>query len=42
LETASAIVDRFLKLGKETGIDAICVVVLDSGGHTFAIKSQDG
>jgi uncharacterized protein GlcG (DUF336 family) len=42
LETASANVDKSLNLGKESGIDAICVVVLDSGGHPVASKSQDG
>lgn len=42
LETANAIVTESLKQGQDIGIDAICVVVLDSGGIPVALQSQDG
>lgn len=42
LETATTIVDFSLKLADDAGLNAICVVVLDSGGNPVAFKSQDG
>jgi uncharacterized protein GlcG (DUF336 family) len=42
LDAANSIVNESLKLGRDIGIDAICVVVLDSGGIPVALQSQDG
>lgn len=42
LETANTIVEESLKQGREIGLDAICVVVLDSGGIPVALQSEDG
>jgi uncharacterized protein GlcG (DUF336 family) len=38
LEHASAIVDTALAEGARLGLHPLCVVVLDAGGHTLALK----
>ncbi len=42
LEQASIIVDATLAKGKELGLNALTVAVLDDGGHLKAFKREDG
>jgi uncharacterized protein GlcG (DUF336 family) len=42
LDAANSIANESIKQGRDIGIDAICVVVLDSGGIPVALQSQDG
>jgi len=42
LETASKILDHALLLGRKESMLPLTVVVLDSGGHLVAMKSEDG
>lgn len=41
LEQASAIVDAALAEGQRLGCHPLCVVVLDTGGHTLALKRSE-
>ena len=42
LEQASVICDATLAKGKEMGLNALTVAVLDDGGHLKAFKREDG
>jgi uncharacterized protein GlcG (DUF336 family) len=42
LEQASVIVDRALAKARESKYRAMCVAVLDAGGHLKALKREDG
>lgn len=42
LEQAAAIVDAALAEGRARGLQPLCVVVLDAGGHPVALKREDG
>jgi uncharacterized protein GlcG (DUF336 family) len=42
LNVASLIVDKALAHGRELGLAALTVVVLDAGGHLKAAKREDG
>ena len=42
LAQASQIVDAALARGRENGFQPLTVVVLDAGGHTVALKREDG
>lgn len=42
LDAASIIVDEALRVGRETELLPLSVVVLDAGGRIIAIKSEDG
>lgn len=42
LDTAADLVDLCLDTAVRSGVDPLCVVVLDSGGIPVAMKSQDG
>jgi uncharacterized protein GlcG (DUF336 family) len=41
LAQASAIVDEALVEGRRRQLSALCVVVLDAGGHAIALKRED-
>src|SRR6185312_956450 len=42
LSSASAIVDGALRKGRELGLAALTVAVMDAGGHLVAMKREDG
>ena len=42
LSRAETIVDQALAAGREAGLAPLTVVVLDSGGHSVALKREDG
>ena len=42
LDAASLIVDKALEKGRELKFAPLTVVVLDAGGHTKALKREDG
>lgn len=42
LDDAERIIDGALDKARELGCDALCVAVLDSGGHLKALRRQDG
>lgn len=41
LEAAGMIVDMALTEGRQRGFQPLCVVVLDAGGHTLALKRHE-
>lgn len=42
LDTASAVIDEALRLGRAENLLPLTVVVLDAGGKLIALKSEDG
>lgn len=42
LDQADALIDGALTAATELGFGAMCVAVLDHGGHLIALKRQDG
>ncbi|CUH65871.1 hypothetical protein TG4357_02102 [Thalassovita gelatinovora] len=42
LETATAILEKALEIGRQEGMKPLTVVVLDSGGRMKAMQSEDG